>query len=131
MAKKNILKLSESKLQEMVIEAVKSALNENFFTDMGDKFNDFAQGYPTKEGNPQSIEDLFEGDGWQVVKSFNKNGATYYAVKRMTGSFGVFNGQEDNDMVEELNIYLNGNGTASYVGTHPKYKHIELFKINF
>ena len=61
MAKKNTIKLSEKKLQEMVIEAVNNALNESFLNDMGQKVKDFGQkaknklydfqsGYETKEG---------------------------------------------------------------------------------
>lgn len=142
MANKNTVKLTEKKLREMVMEAVNTALNENFFDGVGqkvkdfgqkakDKFYDFQSGYDTKEGNPQSIEDLFAGDGYRVLKSFNKNGATYYAVVRKTGAFAEFFGPEGNDMAEELNIYLDGNGTATYVGYHPKVKGAELFKIEF
>ena len=142
MAKKDTVKLTESKLQEMIIEAVKKALNENFLNDMGQKardlgnkiqnrFHDEEAGYETKEGNPQSIEDLFEGDGYEIIKSFNKNGATYYAVKCKRGAFLEFYGPEKEEMAEELNIFLNGNGKATYVGKHPKVKGVELFKIEF
>lgn len=142
MAKRNTVKLTESKLQEMVIDAVKAALNEGFLDNVGnkikqgynavsDKFYDFQSGYETKEGNPQSIEDLFAGDGYKVLKSFNKNGATYYAVVRKTGAFAEFFGPEEDAMAEELNIFLDGNGTATYVGYHPKVKGVELFKIEF
>lgn len=124
MNNKKTVMLSESKLREMIIEAVKDTLNN-----INNKLEDFHNGYTTKEGNPTSIEDVFEGDGWKVVKSFNKNGSTYYAVKRMTGFLGEFYGVED--MTEELNIFLNGNGTASYAGKHPKYNYIELYKIDF
>lgn len=137
---KNNIRLTESKLREMVQEAVQEALKESFLSNMGnaikngaktvaDKFDDFSRGYDIKEGNPQSIEDLFEGDGWKVVHVFAKGGGTVYAVKRTSGSFGVFDGQEVENMVEELNTYLEGNGTAQYLGQHPKYKYVELFKI--
>jgi hypothetical protein len=142
MAKRNTVKLTESKLQEMVIDAVKAALNEGFLDNVGnkikqgynavnDKIYDFHQGYETKEGNPQSLEDVFDGNGYNVVKTFNKNGATYYAVKPVTGAFAEHFGAEKDAMAEELNIFLNGNGTATYAGPHPKYRYIELFKIDF
>ena len=91
----------------------------------------FYQGFETKEGNPQSIEEVFNGDGWEVVKIFNKNGSTYYAVKPVTGAFAGHFGVQGDEMAEELNIFLNGNGTASYAGTHPKYSYIHMFKIDF
>lgn len=135
---KKTIKLTESKLRTIVEDCVREALMgnvgskiKNGIDTIGNKINDFAQGYETKEGNPQSIEDVFEGDGYKVIKSFNKNGATYYAVVRKTGAFGEFFGSEGNDMTEELNIYLDGNGTATYVGRHPKVKGVELFKIEF
>jgi hypothetical protein len=137
---KNNVRLTEGKLREIVQEAVQEALKEGFLSDVGnsikngiktaaDRFDDFTRGYDVKEGIPQSIEDLFEGDGWRVIRVFAKGGGTVYAVKRMSGSFGVFDGQEVEDMVDELNIYLDGNGTAQHLGQHPKYKYIELFKI--
>lgn len=139
---KQTIKLTESKLRTIVEDCVRETLGETLMgnvrskikdgiNDIGNKINDFAQGYETKEGNPQSIEEVFEGDGYKVLKSFNKNGATYYAVVRKTGAFAEFFGPEGNDMAEELNIYLDGNGTATYVGYHPKVKGTELFKIEF
>lgn len=132
------VKLTESKLRSIVEDCVREALMGNVgskikdgINAIGNKINDFAQGYETKEGNPQSIEDVFEGDGYKVLKSFNKNGATYYAVVRKTGTFAEFFGPEGDNMAEELNIYLDGNGTATYVGYHPKVKYAELFKIEF
>lgn len=139
---KKTVKLTESKLRTIVEDCVRETLGEALMGNVGskikdgidtigNKFNDFAQGYETKEGNPQSIEDLFAGDGYKVIKTFNKDGATYYAVVRKTGAFAEFFGPEGNDMAEELNIYLDGNGTATYDGYHPKVKGVELFKIKF
>ena len=142
MANKNIVNLTESKLREIITSAVKETLREGFLSKVSDKvkgglktaqdkFYDFHQGFDTKEGNPQSIEDVFEGDGWKVVKTFNKNGSTYYAVKPVTGAFAEHFGPQEDDMAEELNIFLDGHGTASYEGEHPKYSYIHMFKIDF
>ena len=109
------IKASNSSIESPRFKCFAISLPNNL-GDFKNGMNDMAQGFETKEGNPQSIEDLFAGDGYKVLKSFNKNGATYYAVARKTGAFGGFFGPEGNDMAEELNIYLDGNGTATYVG---------------
>ena len=116
MVKKNIVKLTESKLQEMVINAVKLGLNEGAFDTMRDKFDDYVQGYPTKEGNPQSVADVFEGDGWEIVECPHDGNYGIFKVKRTMGGFGNFYGQEIQEMIEEIQIFLNNKGTVRYLG---------------
>ena len=41
----------------------------------------------------------------------------------------VFTLEEVNEMEEELNMFLNGKGSAKYVGKLPKYPGIEVFKV--
>ena len=77
---KQTIKLTESKLRTIVEDCVRETLGETLMGNVrskikdginviGNKINDFAQGYETKEGNPQSIEEVFEGDGYKVLKS--------------------------------------------------------------
>ena len=128
---KQTIKLSESKLRTLVESTVRDVLKESFLSKMGDKVNDFMKGYPTKEGNPTSEEDVFEGDGWKILKVKQlPNGKEFY-VRRTSGGMGEFYGKEIEEMVEELNIFLNGNGTAQYVGKYEKKPGIEKFQINY
>lgn len=138
MENKNIVKLTESDLKYVVENTVKRIItNEGFLDKAGEwlsnKVDDFERGYDLKEGKPQSIEDVFEGDGWKVsaVKQ-SSNGYTYYGVKRATGTWGAHNGIPVEEMVEELNMFLQDSGqqpTAEYVGTHPNAKYIEVFRV--
>lgn len=132
---KNYIRLSHSQLNEIVEATVNALIKEGFLDNMRSGFNNvkgawqrFADGYETKEGNPQSIEDVFEGDGWKIHATVPKNGATYYFVSRQTGGLGAFYGQEVNEMVDELNIFLGGN-RAKYIGKHPEKKYLEVFRI--
>jgi hypothetical protein len=129
----------------MVIEAVQQSLNEGFLGDTFDKvksgvkkgFNkvkdsiyDFEQGFDTKEGNPQSIEDIFEGDGWQLMKEpFNKGGATIYIVKPVL-LHGGHNGIDADGMIEEIEMFYNGKVNVTYTD-HPKNELIKVFRVEF
>lgn len=125
---KNIIHLSQKNLNEIITETVKRLMSEGVLDKMKGAWQRFTDGYETKEGNPQSIEDVFEGDGWKIHATVPKNGATYYFVSRQTGDFGTFYGQEVNEMVDELNIFLGGN-RAKYIGKHPEKKYLEIFRI--
>lgn len=46
----------------------------------------------------------------------------------MTGSFGAFYGQETEEMVEELNMFLRGN-KAKYIGKYKEKPYIEVFRV--
>lgn len=137
---KKTITLTESDILNIVKDTVSQVLAEGFMQNAVNKVRDFAQkadnkiddftrGYEIKEGNPQSVEDLFQGDGWEIVSVVNKGSYNLYGVRRMTGSFGVFDGMEVNEMEEELNMFLNGKGSAKYVGKLPKYPGIEVFKV--
>lgn len=127
--KKNIVSISEEQIKEMIKESIISNLGDKIKNSLEDYYN----GYETKEGNPQSVEDVFEGDGW-TVKATSKGktpNSVMYAVVRKKGQFGAFNGIEPEGMVEELNTFLNGKGTAKYIGKHPKYPYMEVFKVQY
>lgn len=115
MVKKKV-KLTESKLKNLIENCVKEVLHETILNKIGDKFSDVFQGYPTKEGNPQSIEDVFEGDGYKVIKTESSAKGTYYYVEKTSGALGEFYGVEPKDMVDELNIFLGKNDSAFYIG---------------
>lgn len=132
---KNYIRISHNQLNEMIEATVDALIKEGLLDNMRSGFNNvkgawqrFTDGYETKEGNPQSIEDVFEGDGWKIHATVPKNGATYYFVSRQTGDLGTFYGQEVNEMVDELNIFLGGN-RAKYIGKHPEKKYLEIFRI--
>lgn len=132
---KNYIRISHNQLNEMVEATVDALIKEGLLDNMRSGFNNvkgvlsrFADGYETKEGNPESIEDVFEGDGWKIHAAVPKQGATYYLVSRQTGALGAFYGQEVNEMVEELNTFLGGN-RAKYIGKHPEKKYLEIFRI--
>lgn len=132
---KNYIRISHNQLNEIIEATVDALIKEGLLDNMRSGFNNvkgalsrFADGYETKEGNPESIEDVFEGDGWKIHAAVPKQGATYYFVSRQTGALGAFYGQEVNEMVEELNTFLGGN-RAKYIGKHPEKKYLEIFRI--
>lgn len=131
----DVIRMSQDELTEIVKSTVNSMISEGLLDNMKSNFgkikhgfNKFANGFDYKEGNPTSIEDLFEGDGWRVISVVPKNGGTYYFVSRMTGSLGAFHGQETEEMVEELNMFLRGN-KAKYIGKYKEKPYIEIFRI--
>ena len=126
---KNTIHLSQNELNEMINLTVKQLVSEGVFDNLKGAWQRFANGYETKEGNPQSIEDVFEGDGWKIVTKVPKNSSTYYFVSRKTGAMGAFYGVEIDDMVEELNTFLGGN-RVKYIGHHPEKKYLEVFRIS-
>ena len=64
-SKKNTVSISDKQLKEMIKESIISNLGDKIKNSLEDYYN----GYETKEGNPQSVEDVFEGDGWTVKAS--------------------------------------------------------------
>lgn len=137
---KQIVKISESKLRSLVESCVRETLDEKFFSGIADKvkdgFNtvknkvdDVVKGYPTREGNPTSERDVFEGDGWKVVDETELPNGKEFSVRRTSGGMGAFYGKEIEEMVEELDIFLNGRGKAEYVGK--EQGGVELFRINY
>ena len=132
---KNYIRISHNQLNEMIEATIDALIKEGLLDNMRSGFNNvkgalsrFADGYETKEGNPESVEDVFEGDGWKIHAAVPKQGATYYFVSRQTGALGAFYGQEVNEMVEELNTFLGGN-RAKYIGKHPEKKYLEIFRV--
>lgn len=117
--------ISESELMDI--------LRESLFDTITKKLDDFQRGYKIPEGNPKSLEDVFRGNGWEIKATSNGKtpNSTMYAVYRKTGQNGVFNGLQPEELTVDLNVFLQGKGKAIYVGKHPKYPYIEVFKIQF
>lgn len=124
---KQTIKLTESKLRDIVESTVREVLQENLFTSIGNKVNngfnalrdkleDTAQGYSTLEGNPQSERDVFKGNGWIVTKEEDMPNGKTFEVKRTSGAFGNFYGKDIEELIEDMNIFLNKKGTIKYIG---------------
>ena len=124
------VRLTESELHNVVMESVKQILiKEGFFKKAGDaidrfenwageKMDDFERGYDIKEGNPTSVFDVIEGNGWEPVESKNRpisDGQNYIGVKRVTGTWGIHNGLSIEELIEDINIFLDGRGHAAHV----------------
>ena len=145
---KNTIKITESKLREMVIEAVEQSLNEAFVDDtwdtmkngakkvggkvkdgikkVKDTFHDISQGYDTLEGNPENIEMVIKGDGWKMYrKPYNEDGATIYEIYPY-----LMHGISPERMAEEMRIFYDGKVKVSYTD-HPKNDIIKKFRLEF
>lgn len=117
--------ISESQLVQIIKEGILSTI--------GRKADSFYRGFETPEGKPQSIEDVFKGNGWKIRATSNGKtpNSTMYAVSRLSGAFGSFNGLQPKELADDLNIFLQGKGKAMYIGKHPKYPYIEVFKVQY
>lgn len=125
------MRLTESELKQVVEASVRKILmKEDVFKKAGDaidrfenwaddKMDNLHRGYDLKEGNPTSIFDVINGDGWEPIKSRNglKNGMNYVGVKKVRGSWFQANGLTDEKLVEDINIFLDGRGHASLYET--------------
>lgn len=121
---KNTIHLSETKLRNIIKETISETLiNEGFM----EKFYD---GFEKSGKTPTTPEEAFSEHGWRIVKSQPKkrSNGMIYAVKRQTGAFGAFNGTDAQEMANVLTQTLNGNGVAVYLGEHPKYPYISIFR---
>ena len=117
--------ISESQLVQIIREGILSTI--------GRKVDSFYRGFETPAGNPQFLEDVFKGNGWKIRATSNGKtpNSTMYAVSRLSGAFGSFNGLQPKGLVDDLNIFLQGNGKAMYIGKLPKYPYIEVFKVQY
>lgn len=133
------MRLTESELQQVVETSVRQILmKEGFFKKAGDaidrfenwvddKAEDFERGYDLKEGNPTSVFDVIEGNGWEPVENKKKpisDGQNYMGVKKVTGTWGIHNGLSIDELIEDINIFLDGRGHASHVQTVNGYSEI-------
>jgi hypothetical protein len=124
------MRLTESELKQVVEASVRQILmKEGFFKKAGDaidrfenwadeKMEDFERGYDLKEGNPTSVFDVIEGNGWEPVENKKKpisDGQNYMGVKKVTGTWGIHNGLSIDELIEDINIFLDGRGHASHV----------------
>ena len=129
----NKIQLTETELKKVVYEATKRILvKEGFMGDMGNKisntFDNAFRGYKVKEGNPKDIKNVFEGDGWKIVKHEMGPNREYFEVTKSTGAFGGHYGVPIEGMEEELNIFLNGRGVAKHMGRNAENR-AEQFEI--
>ena len=86
------VKLTENDIKNIVKESVKKIIiKEGLFKKIGnaidrfenwtdDRLEDLDRGYDLKEGNPQSVLDVIEGDGWTYDKK-NPYDATTNIIK--------------------------------------------------
>ena len=126
------MKLTESELQQVVENSVRQILiKEGFFKKAGDaidrfenwagdRMEDLTRGYGLKEGNPTSVFDVIEGDGWEPIESKKKpisDGHNYIGAKKVTGAWGEHNGLSIDELIEDINIFLDGRGQASHAKT--------------
>ena len=133
------MKLTESELQQVVENSVRQILiKEGFFKKAGDaidrfenwagdKMEDLTRGYGLKEGNPTSVFDVIEGDGWEPIESKKKprtDGQKYNGAKKVTGTSGEHNGLSIDELIEDINIFLDGRGQASHAKTVNGYSEI-------
>lgn len=117
--------ISESQLVQVIKEGILSTI--------GKKVDSFYRGFEAPEGKPQSVEDVFNGNGWKIkaISNGKTPNSTMYAVSRLSGAFGSFNGLQPKELEDDLNIFLQGKGKAMYIGKHPKYPYIEVFKVQY
>lgn len=133
------MRLTESELQRVVENSVRQILlKEGFFKKagdaidrfenwVGDKMEDLARGYRLKDGNPTSVFDVIEGDGWEPIESRKKpisDGHNYIGAKKVTGASGEHNGLSIDELIEDINIFLDGRGHASHAKTVNGYSEI-------
>ena len=133
------MRLTESELHQVVEASVRQILmKEGFFKKAGDaidrfenwandKMDDFERGYDIKEGNPTSVFDVIEGNGWEPVENKKKpisDGQNYMGVKKVTGTWGIHNGLSIDELIEDINIFLDGRGHASHVQTVNGYSEV-------
>ena len=133
------MRLTESELKQVVETSVRQILmKEGFFKKAGDaidrfenwadeKMDDFERGYDLKEGNPTSVFDVIEGNGWEPVENKKKpisDGQNYMGVKKVTGTWGIHNGLSIDELIEDINIFLDGRGHASHVQTVNGYSEV-------
>lgn len=126
------MRLTESELHQVVEASVRQILmKEGFFKKAGDaigrfknwagdKMEDFTRGYGLKEGNPTSVFDVIEGDGWEPIEDRKKpisDGHNFIGVKKVTGVWGAHNGLSIDELIEDINIFLDGRGHASHAKT--------------
>jgi hypothetical protein len=126
---KQIIRLNQKDLNEMINATVKQLIKEGVLDNVNGTWERFSRGYMTPEGQPQSIDDVFTGNGWKIIKKDKQNGAMFYYVSRTSGLMGNFYGLKPNNLVEDLNVFLGGN-YAQYLGKDQNKTYIEIFKIS-
>lgn len=127
MADKKI-RLTESELKHVVETSVRQILmKEDFFKKTEDAIDRFKRGYGLKEGNPTSVFDVIKGDGWEPIESRKKSisdGQNYIGVKKVTGIWGTHYGLSIDELIEDINIFLDGRGHALHAKTVNDYSEI-------
>ena len=108
------MRLTESELRQVVLESVKRILvKEGLGKWASDKFDDAFRGYKVREGNPQSVLDVIKGDGWTYDEKTKflptKN---TFIVKKVTGAWGEHHGLSIEELIDDINIFLDGKGEA-------------------
>lgn len=136
----NKVQLTQSEVHNIVLEATKQILlKEGIFQKIGnkidgieqkfdDKMDDLSRGYDLKEGNPQCVFDVIEGNGWQPILSVTgkdgvkrnitiKDGSNNLPIQRVRGAWNIHNGLDINELIEDINVFLEGRGHAAHLKT--------------
>jgi hypothetical protein len=119
------MRLTESELKQVVEAAVRKILvKEGLGKWASDKFDDAFRGYKVREGNPQSVLDVIKGNGWTYNEEnpFDIQTKTI-KVQKATGAFGGHYGLSIEELIEDINIFLNGKGRASLKGKTKPYEY--------
>lgn len=124
------IRITESKLNKIVEECVTELVNEGAFDKLKQKFREYYNGFP--EGEAKTPEEFFKYNGWSIQAQQDSKktpGAKLYGLTRATGPSGAFNGLEPQKLVEKFNEQFGGQPTLKYLGEHPKYSYVEVFKL--
>ena len=133
------VKLTENDIKAIVKESVKKIIiKEGLFKKIGnaidrfenwtdDRLEDLDRGYDLKEGNPQSVLDVIEGDGWTYDEKNPYDAATnIIKIRKVTGGFGAHHGLSIKELINDINIFLDRKGHASF-GRQSKPYEYEIY----
>ena len=133
------VKLTENDIKNIVKESVKKIIiKEGLFKKIGnaidrfenwadDRLEDLDRGYDLKEGNPQSVLDVIEGDGWTYDEKNPYDETTnIIKIRKVTGGFGVHHGLSIKELIDDINIFLDRKGHASF-GRQSKPYEYEIY----
>ena len=122
------MRLTESELKQVVEASVRQILLREGFGDWAsDKFDNIFRGYKVREGKPQNVFDVVKSNGWTYNEEnpFDVQTKTI-KVQKATGAFGGHYGLTINELIDDINIFLNGKGKASLKGKTKPYEY-EIF----
>lgn len=133
----NKIQISESRLNQIIIEGVMEAMNEGIFS-RSDKPRwhgsaiDSLVNREVLDGQPQTIEDVMKGDHVKLVarKPIPGGGERLYVTPESHEFGAIDDFQKEKGFEEELNIVLQPKGQrAIFKGRLQSKPHIQVFDI--